>query len=51
VYPRIRPEHKLDLAAVADAIGEGRRVYDNIRRVLRYALSGGIAELIVTVVR
>jgi Ca2+-transporting ATPase len=36
-----------NLATVADAIGEGRRIYDNIRRFLRYALSGGIAELIV----
>ncbi|MFI7602386.1 cation-translocating P-type ATPase [Actinoplanes sp. NPDC049681] len=35
------------LATVADAIGEGRRIYDNIRRFLRYALSGGIAELLV----
>jgi Ca2+-transporting ATPase len=33
------------LATVAIAVGEGRRVYDNIRRFLRYALSGGIAEL------
>jgi P-type Ca2+ transporter type 2C len=36
-----------NLATVADAIGEGRRIYDNIRRFLRYALSGGIAELVV----
>ena len=36
-----------NLATVADAIGEGRRIYDNIRRFLRYALSGGVAELIV----
>ncbi|MEV4642941.1 cation-transporting P-type ATPase [Actinoplanes sp. NPDC049548] len=36
-----------NLATVADAIGEGRRIYDNIRRFLRYALSGGIAELLV----
>jgi Ca2+-transporting ATPase len=34
------------LATVATAVGEGRRVYDNIRRFLRYALSGGIAELL-----
>lgn len=33
------------LATVATAVGEGRRVYDNIRRFLRYALSGGITEL------
>ena len=36
-----------NLGTVADAIGEGRRIYDNIRRFLRYALSGGIAELLV----
>jgi P-type Ca2+ transporter type 2C len=36
-----------NLATVSDAIGEGRRIYDNIRRFLRYALSGGIAELLV----
>ncbi|XVU21463.1 cation-translocating P-type ATPase [Actinoplanes sp. CA-054009] len=36
-----------NLGTVAAAIGEGRRIYDNIRRFLRYALSGGIAELLV----
>ncbi|MEU4164040.1 cation-transporting P-type ATPase [Actinoplanes sp. NPDC026670] len=36
-----------NLATVTAAIGEGRRIYDNIRRFLRYALSGGAAELIV----
>jgi Ca2+-transporting ATPase len=36
-----------NLATVATAIGEGRRIYDNIRRFLRYGLSGGIAELLV----
>ncbi|GGQ84634.1 cation-translocating P-type ATPase [Couchioplanes azureus] len=36
-----------NLGTVSGAIGEGRRIYDNIRRFLRYALSGGIAELIV----
>jgi Ca2+-transporting ATPase len=36
-----------NLATVAAAIGEGRRIYDNIRRFLRYGLSGGIAELLV----
>jgi Ca2+-transporting ATPase len=36
-----------NLATVAKAIGEGRRIYDNIRRFLRYAMSGGVAELIV----
>ncbi|OJF14997.1 cation-translocating P-type ATPase, partial [Couchioplanes caeruleus] len=39
-----------NLATVADAIGEGRRIYDNIRRFLRYALSGGIAELLVMLI-
>jgi Ca2+-transporting ATPase len=34
-------------ATVAKAIGEGRRIYDNIRRFLRYGLSGGLAELLV----
>jgi len=36
-----------NLGTVTTAIGEGRRIYDNIRRFLRYALSGGIAELLV----
>nr|WP_205789415.1 cation-transporting P-type ATPase [Micromonospora sp. HM134] len=36
-----------DLATVTVAIGEGRRIYDNIRRFLRYALSGGVAEIVV----
>ncbi|MBM2616367.1 cation-transporting P-type ATPase [Actinoplanes sp. LDG1-06] len=36
-----------NLQTMAEAIGEGRRIYDNIRRFLRYALSGGIAELLV----
>jgi Ca2+-transporting ATPase len=36
-----------NLATVTLAVGEGRRIYDNIRRFLRYALSGGIAELLV----
>ncbi|GID32349.1 cation-translocating P-type ATPase [Paractinoplanes brasiliensis] len=36
-----------NLGTMAEAIGEGRRIYDNIRRFLRYALSGGIAELLV----
>src|SRR5439155_1439876 len=35
------------LATVALAVGEGRRIYDNIRRFLRYALAGGVAELTV----
>jgi Ca2+-transporting ATPase len=36
-----------NLATVVAAVHEGRRVYDNIRRFLRYALSGGVAELLV----
>lgn len=36
-----------DLNTVATAIGEGRRIYANIRRFLRYALSGGVAEIAV----
>ncbi|WP_405095520.1 cation-translocating P-type ATPase [Micromonospora sp. NBC_01412] len=36
-----------ELSTVAAAIGEGRRIYDNIRRFLRYALSGGLAEIAV----
>jgi Ca2+-transporting ATPase len=36
-----------NLATVAAAVGEGRRIYANIRRFLRYALSGGVAELAV----
>ncbi|PZG21578.1 ATPase [Micromonospora craterilacus] len=39
-----------DLSTVATAIGEGRRVYDNIRRFLRYALSGGVAEIAVMLI-
>jgi Ca2+-transporting ATPase len=38
-----------NLATVVAAIEEGRRIYDNIRRFLRYALSGGLAEVIVMV--
>jgi Ca2+-transporting ATPase len=36
-----------NLATVTVAVREGRRIYDNIRRFLRYALSGGVAELLV----
>jgi Ca2+-transporting ATPase len=32
---------------IVAAIGEGRRVYDNIRRFLLYALAGGTAEVLV----
>jgi Ca2+-transporting ATPase len=36
-----------DLATLVGAVEEGRRVYDNIRRFLLYALAGGLAEIIV----
>jgi Ca2+-transporting ATPase len=36
-----------DLAAMVPAIAEGRRAYDNLRRFLHYALSGGLAEILV----
>ena len=36
-----------DLSAMIPAIAEGRRAYDNLRRFLHYALSGGIAEVII----
>jgi P-type Ca2+ transporter type 2C len=36
-----------NLATVGRAVREGRRIYDNIRRFLRYALSGGAAEILV----
>ncbi|WP_326554460.1 cation-translocating P-type ATPase [Micromonospora sp. NBC_01813] len=36
-----------NLRTVVTAVGEGRRIYDNIRRFLRYALAGGVAELAV----
>ncbi|HET8641598.1 MAG TPA: HAD-IC family P-type ATPase, partial [Pseudonocardiaceae bacterium] len=39
-----------NLATVADAVREGRRIYDNIRRFLRYALAGGLAELLVMLI-
>jgi Ca2+-transporting ATPase len=39
-----------NLATVTAAIGEGRRVYDNIRRFLRYGLAGGVAEIAVMLV-
>ncbi|GAB1692679.1 cation-translocating P-type ATPase [Krasilnikovia sp. M28-CT-15] len=39
-----------NLATVAHAIGEGRRIYDNIRRFLRYALSGGAAEILIMLI-
>ncbi len=36
-----------NLATMAHAVSEGRRIYDNIRRFLHYGLSGGFAELLV----
>src|SRR5262249_24476619 len=36
-----------NLATVTIAVREGRRIYENIRRFLRYALSGGLAEILV----
>jgi Ca2+-transporting ATPase len=39
-----------NLATMAVAVREGRRIYDNIRRFLHYGLSGGAAELLVMLV-
>ncbi|MBV1850481.1 cation-translocating P-type ATPase [Catellatospora tritici] len=39
-----------NLGTVSHAVAEGRRVYDNIRRFLRYGLAGGTAELAVMLV-
>jgi Ca2+-transporting ATPase len=36
-----------NLATAAAAVAEGRRIYDNIRRFLRYGLAGGLAEILV----
>jgi Ca2+-transporting ATPase len=36
-----------NLATIGGAVAEGRRIYDNIRRFLRYGLSGGLAEILV----
>jgi Ca2+-transporting ATPase len=35
------------LASVTAAIGEGRRVFDNVRRFVGYGLTGGAAEVLV----
>ncbi|MBN9101044.1 MAG: cation-transporting P-type ATPase [Pseudonocardia sp.] len=35
------------LATVVAAVGEGRRVFDNVRRFVRYGLSGGLAEILI----
>jgi Ca2+-transporting ATPase len=37
------------LGTVVHAVEEGRRIHDNLRRYLRYALSGGVAEVLVMV--
>jgi Ca2+-transporting ATPase len=34
------------LKTVVHAVEEGRRIHDNLRRFLRYALSGGLAEVL-----
>ncbi|HET6741679.1 MAG TPA: cation-transporting P-type ATPase [Kribbella sp.] len=39
-----------DLGTVEAAIEEGRRIYTNIRTFLRYALSGGLAEILVMLI-
>jgi Ca2+-transporting ATPase len=39
-----------NLATAAAAVAEGRRIYDNIRRFLRYGLSGGLAEILVMLI-
>jgi Ca2+-transporting ATPase len=36
-----------DLGTVVAAVEEGRRIYANVRTFLRYALSGGVAEVLV----
>jgi Ca2+-transporting ATPase len=35
-----------DFATIVEAVAEGRRVYDNVRRFLLYGLSGGLAEVL-----
>ena len=39
-----------DLGTLVVAVREGRRIYANIRRFLRYGLSGGLAEVLVLLV-
>ncbi|MFI2368004.1 cation-translocating P-type ATPase [Streptomyces sp. NPDC018833] len=39
-----------ELSTVVAAVEEGRRVYDNIRRFLLYALAGGTAEILVMLI-
>ncbi|WP_245645816.1 cation-translocating P-type ATPase [Pseudonocardia acaciae] len=38
------------LATIVAAVAEGRRVFDNVRRFVRYGLSGGLAEMLVMLV-
>ncbi|HTL22427.1 MAG TPA: cation-transporting P-type ATPase [Mycobacteriales bacterium] len=39
-----------DFATIVEAVAEGRRVYDNIRRFLVYGLAGGAAEVLIMLV-
>jgi Ca2+-transporting ATPase len=39
-----------NLVAVVAAVAEGRRVFDNVRRFVRYGLAGGLAEMIVMLI-
>jgi Ca2+-transporting ATPase len=39
-----------DLATLVVAVGEGRRIYTNIRMFLRYGLAGGLAEVLVILI-
>ncbi|MTB84513.1 HAD-IC family P-type ATPase [Nocardioides sp. zg-578] len=39
-----------DLRTVVRAVGEGRRIYRNIRTFLRYGLAGGLAEVLVILI-
>ncbi|WP_190344248.1 cation-translocating P-type ATPase [Streptomyces venezuelae] len=39
-----------ELGTVVTAVEEGRRVYDNIRRFLVYAMAGGAAEILVMLI-
>jgi P-type Ca2+ transporter type 2C len=34
-----------NFATIVNAVAEGRRIFDNIRRFVRYGLTGGVAEL------
>ena len=38
------------LSTIVAAVAEGRRVFDNVRRFVRYGVAGGLAELIVMLV-